>query len=62
MNNLNLALRVKELRNQKDMYIRIQDLKLLDLSEDKIYDIMKNTGTSKKIINNFNAINYYFKN
>ena len=42
----------EELRNQKDMYIRIQDLKLLDLSEDKIYDIMKNTGTSKKIINN----------
>jgi len=42
----------EELRNQKDMYIRIQDLKLLDLSENKIYDIMKNTGTSKKIINN----------
>ena len=42
----------EELRNQKDMYIRIQDLKLLDLSEDQIYDIMKNTGTPKKIINN----------
>ena len=42
----------EEIRNQKDMYIRIQDLKLLDLSEDKIYDIMKNTGTKKKIINN----------
>ena len=42
----------EELRNQKDMYIRIKDLGLLDLSEDKIYDIMKNTGTSKKIINN----------
>jgi hypothetical protein len=42
----------EELRNQKDMYIRIKDLELLDLSEDKIYDIMKNTGTSKKIINN----------
>ncbi len=42
----------EELRNQKDMYIRIQDLKLLDLSENQIYDIMKNTGTSKKIINN----------
>jgi len=42
----------EELRNQKDMYIRMKDLGLLDLSEDKIYDIMKNTGTSKKIINN----------
>jgi len=42
----------EELRNQRDMYIRMQDLKLLDLSEDKIYDIMKGTGTSKKIINN----------
>ena len=27
-------------RIQKDMYIRIKDLRLLDLSENKIYDIM----------------------
>ena len=38
-------------RIQKDMYIRIEDLKLLDLSENKIYDIMKKAGASKKIIN-----------
>ena len=31
-------------RIQKDMYIRIEDLKLLDLSENKIYDIMKKSG------------------
>ncbi len=50
-------------RIQKDMYIRIQDLKLLDLSENKIYDIMKKSGASKKIINNlldgrFTPVNY----
>ena len=51
------------LRIQKDMYIRIQDLKLLDLSENKIYDIMKKSGASTKIINNlldgrFTPVNY----
>jgi len=50
-------------RIQKDMYIRIQDLKLLDLSENKIYEIMKKSGASKKIINNlldgrFTPVNY----
>jgi hypothetical protein len=50
-------------RIQKDMYIRIEDLKLLDLSENKIYDIMKKAGASKKIINNlldgrFTPVNY----
>ena len=50
-------------RIQKDMYIRIQDLKLLDLSENKIYEIMKKSGTSKKTINNlldgrFTPVNY----
>jgi hypothetical protein len=51
------------LRIQKDMYIRIEDLKLLDLSDRQIYDIMKKSGTSKKIINNllrgkFTPVNY----
>ena len=50
-------------RIQKDMYIRIQDLKLLDLSDRQIYDIMKKSGASKKIINNllkgiFTPVNY----
>jgi len=50
-------------RIQKDMYIRIQDLKLLDLSDRQIYDIMKESGASKKIINNllrgiFTPVNY----
>ena len=51
------------LRIQKDMYIRIEDLKLLDLSDRQIYDIMKKSGASKKIINNllrgtFTPVNY----
>jgi len=51
------------LRIQKDMYIRIQDLKLLDLSENKIYEIMKKSGASTKLINNlldgrFTPVNY----
>jgi hypothetical protein len=51
------------LRIQKDMYIRIKDLKLLDLSENKIYEIMKESGASKKLINNlldgrFTPVNY----
>jgi hypothetical protein len=50
-------------RIQKDMYIRIEDLKLLDLSNRQIYDIMKKAGASKKIINNllrgkFTPVNY----
>jgi len=50
-------------RIQKDMYIRIEDLKLLDLSDRQIYDIMKKSGASKKIINNllrgtFTPVNY----
>ncbi len=50
-------------RIQKDMYIRIEDLKLLDLSNRQIYEIMKKAGASKKIINNllrgkFTPVNY----
>ena len=37
-------------RIQKDMFIRIQDLKLLDLDEDVIEDIMIKSGTSKKLV------------
>jgi len=45
------------------MYIRMEDLKLLDLSDRQIYDIMKKSGASKKIINNllrgvFTPVNY----
>ena len=50
-------------RIQKDMYIRIKDLQLLDLDEDRIYEIMKKSGTSKKTIRNllngvFTPVNY----
>jgi hypothetical protein len=50
-------------RIQKDMYIRIKDLELLDLSKSKIYDIMRKQGTPRKIINNllagrFTPVNY----
>jgi len=50
-------------RIQKDMYIRIQDLKLLDLSNNQIFNIMKKSGASKKLINNllrgkFTPVNY----
>ena len=36
----------------KDMFIRIQDLKLLDLDEDEIEEIMIKSGASKKIVKN----------
>ena len=50
-------------RIQKEMFIRIKDLQLLNLSEDKIYDIMKKSGVSKKLLNNlldgiFTPVNY----
>ena len=50
-------------RIQKDMYIRIKDLELLDLSRSKIYEIMKKSGASRKLINNllvgrFTPVNY----
>ena len=50
-------------RIQKEMYIRVKDLELLDLSKSKIYEIMKASGTSKKTINNllsgrFTPVNY----
>ena len=50
-------------RIQKDMYIRIKDLELLDLSKSKIYEIMRKQGTPRKIINNllagrFTPVNY----
>ena len=38
-------------RIQKDMFIRIQDLKLLDLDEDEIEEIMIKSGASKKLVN-----------
>jgi len=51
------------LRIQKDMYIRIKDLQLLDLDDDQIYEIMKKAGTSKRTIRNllngiFTPVNY----
>ena len=50
-------------RIQKDMFIRIKDLQLLDLSRNKIYEIMKASGTPKRTINNlldgrFTPVNY----
>ena len=50
-------------RIQKDMFIRIQDLKLLDLDEDEIEEIMIKSGASKKIVKNlingeFTPVNY----
>jgi len=50
-------------RIQKDMYIRIQDLKLLDLDEAQIYEILKKQGTPKRLIRNllagiFTPVNY----
>jgi hypothetical protein len=50
-------------RIQKDMYIRIKDLELLDLKKSKIYEIMKKSGASRKLINNllsgrFTPVNY----
>jgi hypothetical protein len=50
-------------RIQKDMFIRIQDLKLLDLDEDDIEEIMIKSGASKKIVKNlmngeFTPVNY----
>ena len=51
------------LRIQKDMYIRIKDLELLDLSKSKIYQIMKDQGASRTLVNNlisgrFTPVNY----
>jgi len=50
-------------RIQKDMYIRIKDLELLDLKKSKIFEIMKSSGASRKLINNllagrFTPVNY----
>jgi hypothetical protein len=50
-------------RIQKDMFIRIKDLELLDLSKSQIYEIMKKQGTPRKTINNllsgrFTPVNY----
>ena len=50
-------------RIQKDMYIRIKDLELLDLKKSKIYEIMKSSGASRQLINNllvgrFTPVNY----
>jgi hypothetical protein len=39
-------------RIQKDMFIRIQDLKLLDLSEDDIDNILKKSGVSSRLRGN----------
>ena len=50
-------------RIQKDMYIRIKDLELLDLKKSTIFQIMKKSGASTKLINNllsgrFTPVNY----
>jgi len=50
-------------RIQKDMYIRIKDLELLDLKKSKIYEIMLKQGASRQLINNllsgrFTPVNY----
>jgi len=50
-------------RIQKDMYIRIKDLELLDLSKSKIYQIMRDQGASRTLVNNlvsgrFTPVNY----
>ena len=50
-------------RIQKDMFIRIKDLELLDLSKSQIFEIMKKQGTPRKTINNllsgrFTPVNY----
>ena len=39
-------------RIQKDMFIRIQDLKLFDLSEDDIDNILKKSGVSSRLRGN----------
>jgi hypothetical protein len=51
------------LRIQRDMYIRIKDLELLDLSKSKIYQIMRDQGASRTLVNNlvsgrFTPVNY----
>ena len=51
------------LRVQRDMYIRMKDLELLDLSRGKIFEIMKAQGTPSALINNlisgrFTPVNY----
>ena len=50
-------------RIQKDMYIRIKDLELLDLKKSTIFQIMKSAGASRQLINNllsgrFTPVNY----
>ena len=51
------------LRIQRQMYIRIKDLELMDLSKGKIFQIMLKQGTPRKTINNlmngrFTPVNY----
>ena len=48
---------------QKDMFITIEDLKLLDLSEDDIFEILKESRVNTNLINNlldgvFTPVNY----
>lgn len=50
-------------RLQKDMYITIKDLQLLDLSKNKIEEILESTGLNKKLVSNlmdgeFTPVNY----
>ena len=50
-------------RIQKDMFIRVQDLKLLDLDEDTIEDILIESGVNKKLAKSimngeFTPVNY----
>jgi len=51
------------LKIQKDMYIRMKDLQLLDLSKSKVYQIMREQGTPRTVLNNlmvgrFTPVNY----
>ena len=50
-------------RIQKDMFITIKDLQLLDLSEDDIFEILKESRVNRNLINNlidgvFTPVNY----
>ena len=42
----------RDFRLQKDMYIRIQDMKLLDVDDRTIRNILKKAGTDENLVNN----------
>ena len=58
-----IQMQEEALRIQRQMYIRIKDLELMDLSKGKIFQIMLKQGTPRKTINNlmngrFTPVNY----